>query len=1082
MEERPPAQDRAITSAGRPGKGPAVVALVASAGGLGAVTTVLKAFPADLPAAVVVAQHLGGHGSALVEILRRRTGLPVSWAVDGMVLQRGRVVIAPPKTAVEVLPDGTLAMTPSPNSSETGPLDVLLRSLADSFGAQAAGVVLSGMGRDAAAGARALKDAGGTVVAQSEDSAEYPGMPRAAVEIGAVDLVLDLRDIGPVLVDVVRGGELPRARADRARAEVVFGGSGEVAELMRRVDWRRTRLGPVDTWPDALVGVVQTVLASPVGMCVLWGPELLQLYNDGYRLVMGRKHPAGLAQPTRECWPEVWHLNEPLYARVLAGEAVSLTDALYPITRSDELEDAWFDLNFSPVRDRDGRIGGVFSTVIEKTAEVLSRRRLQLLNRLVSGPVGAPTRRASLERSLAALAGGEEDCPFALAYLVDGVRSQAELVAAAGVEAGGPMAPHTIALLDDDAAWPIGRVVRTDRAATVERLAETFRGVTIGAAAREPHSAAAFPLREPYDAESQVAGVLVLGINPHLPLNGGYREFLDLVAGQVAGSLTEATARQRQRDRIDRLAELDRAKTDFLSNISHELRTPLTLLLAPLETLGADRAGLPAPLRAEVDIAARNARRLLLMVETLLDFSQLEAGRLRAHPEEVDLAALTVDIVSAFRRAADRAGLELRVDCPPMSGPVTVDPGMWEKIVANLLSNALKFTFDGQISVELRELPEHAELAVSDTGVGIPADQLPHIFKRFHRVRDSRARTHEGAGIGLALVDQLARRHHGRVRVQSSAGKGSRFTVWLPKTRPARAGNPAAAAEPERRHHPVAGILAEVAGFWDTPARPAATGPPAPAPGAGEAATRARILVVDDNHDMRAYLARLLSVAWDVEAVGTGAQAMAAARRHRPDLILTDVMMPNVDGRQLLRTLRAESVLRGLPMIMLSARAGEQAAVDGLAAGADDYLVKPFAARELIARVGAQLELARVREEAERRFRALVNASFDVVYRMSPDWTRMGALDGRGFVADPSEPSATWLDTYIHPDDQREVLDAIAAAVRDKAVFQLQHRVRRSDGTLGWTLSRAVPLLDDAGDIVEWVGTATEIAPPPEHG
>jgi signal transduction histidine kinase len=206
-----------------------------------------------------------------------------------------------------------------------------------------------------------------------------------------------------------------------------------------------------------------------------------------------------------------------------------------------------------------------------------------------------------------------------------------------------------IALLDDDAAWPVGRVVRTDRAATAERLAETFRGVTIGAAAREPHSAAAFPLREPYDAESQVAGVLVLGVNPHLPLNGGYREFLDLVAGQVAGSLTEATARQRQRDRIDRLAELDRAKTDFLSNISHELRTPLTLLLAPLETLGADRAGLPAPLRAEVDIAARNARRLLLMVETLLDFSELEAGRLRAHPEEVDLAALTVDIVSAFR-------------------------------------------------------------------------------------------------------------------------------------------------------------------------------------------------------------------------------------------------------------------------------------------------------------------------------------------------------------------------------------------------------------------------------------------------
>ncbi|MEU7873008.1 ATP-binding protein [Dactylosporangium sp. NPDC049140] len=361
-----------------------------------------------------------------------------------------------------------------------------------------------------------------------------------------------------------------------------------------------------------------------------------------------------------------------------------------------------------------------------------------------------------------------------------------------------------IALLDDDAAWPVGRVVRTDRAATAERLAETFRGVTIGAAAREPHSAAAFPLREPYDAESQVAGVLVLGINPHLPLNGGYREFLDLVAGQVAGSLTEATARQRQRERIDRLAELDRAKTDFLSNISHELRTPLTLLLAPLETLGADRAGLPAPLRAEgrhrrpqrPPAAAHGGdpARLLRARGGAPAGPPGGGGPGRAHRRHRQ----------RLPRAADRAGLELRVDCPPMSGPVTVDPGMWEKIVADLLSNALKFTFDGRISVELRELPEHAELAVSDTGVGIPADQLPHIFKRFHGVRDSRARTHEGAGIGLALVDQLARRHHGRVRVQSSAGKGSRFTVWLPKTQPARAGKPAAAAEPERRHHLVA--------------------------------------------------------------------------------------------------------------------------------------------------------------------------------------------------------------------------------------------------------------------------------------
>ncbi|MET0420022.1 MAG: chemotaxis protein CheB [Actinoplanes sp.] len=1052
--------------------GPVVVALVASAGGVGAITSVLRAFPADFPAAVIVAQHLGGRGSALVDIIRQRVRLSVGWAADGMVLKRGSVVVVPPRTACEVLPDGTVSLNPAANSTGSGPLDALLISLADSFGARAAVAVLSGMGRDSAMGTLALKNAGGMVIAQSEDSAEYPAMPRAAVEAGAVDLVLDLRDIGAVLVDVVRGGELPRTLGDRALAETLFVGPGEVPTLMRGLDWRRTKLGSVAAWPDALMTVVQMALASPVGMCVLWGPDFLQIYNDAYRLFMAGKHPGGLGQANRECWPEVWHLNEPLYARVMSGEAVSRVDARYPIARHGDMEDAWFDLTFSPIRDRHGRVGGVLATVIEKTGEVLSRRRLHLLNRLATGPAGAAMRRMSVERSMAALGGGERDIPFALTYLVDHSRSSAELAAAVGVEAGGPMAPHTISLLRDDAAWPVGRVVRTDDPVTVSDLADTFRGVTVGADAVAAHTALVFPLREYDDADSRIAGVVVLGVSASLPLDEGYREFLGLAAVQVAASLAAATVRQRQRDRIDRLAELDRVKTEFLSNISHELRTPLTLVLAPLETLGAADPQLPAPLRSEVDVAARNARRMLLLVETLLDFSEIEAGRLQERREPVDLAALTAGIVNAFRGAAGRAGVELLTDCPPMSAPVNLDPGMWEKIVANLLSNALKFTLEGQISVELRELPEHAQLVVADTGIGIPADQLPHIFQRFHRVHDTRARSQEGAGIGLALVDQLVRRHHGRVRAQSNIDEGSRFTVWLPKRQPMRGEAPDSAP----RHHPVASALAEVASFWDTTT-------PVLADASGtkpDPARRARVLVVDDNQDMRHYLSRLLSAEWHVEAVGSGEQALHAARQRPPDLVITDVMMPNLDGLRLLRQLRSESTLRGIPMIMLSARAGEEAAVEGLTAGANDYLVKPFAARELIARAGAQLELARVRGDADRRFRTLVNASFDVVYRMNADWSEMRALDGRGFIADTSEPTATWLDTYIHRDDQPDVLKAVDQAVRTGAVFQLQHRVRRPDGSLGWTLSRAVPLLDDAGTIIEWVGTATETPPPTE--
>ena len=178
-----------------------------------------------------------------------------------------------------------------------------------------------------------------------------------------------------------------------------------------------------------------------------------------------------------------------------------------------------------------------------------------------------------------------------------------------------------------------------------------------------------------------------------------------------------------------------------------------------------------------MEAVARNARRLLTLVDTLLDFSQAEAGRLRAHFQPTDLATLTTDIASLFRSAAERAGLRLRVDCPPLPEPVWVDREMWEKIVSEPPRQRLEFTFVGEITVELRRLPQHAELVVRDTGVGIPEAELPHLFKRFHRVRGTRARTLEGSGIGLALVHELVRRHHGRVRVRSQEGEGSTFTV-----------------------------------------------------------------------------------------------------------------------------------------------------------------------------------------------------------------------------------------------------------------------------------------------------------------
>ncbi|MGW3963984.1 chemotaxis protein CheB [Amycolatopsis sp. NPDC005003] len=1038
-----------------------VVALVASAGGLGAIASVLSTLPAGFGFAVVVGQHLGGHGGMLADILRRRLPLPVEWAADGEPLLPGTVTVCPARTLMELLPDGTVSLAPATGPGSGGVLDALLASLAGSVGERAVGVVLSGMGQDGLAGAQAIRRAGGTVIAQSAQSAEHSSMPLAVTEAGVANLVLDLPEIGPVLWDVAQGGPLPRGAGDRPDAGFVFAGTGEVATLGRQVDWNQTPLGPVRQWPAQLVTLVRTVLDSPVGMCLLWGPDLLQFYNDAYRLLMGAKHPAGLGRPNRECWPEVWHLNEPRYRLALAGESVSFTDALYPITRHGDTENAWFDLTFSPLRDDGPAPAGVLVTAIETTHEVLARRRLDLLSTLAGHTRKAASGRTALATFVGALGDDAPDIPFAAGYLTDPARQRAELVATVGTPAGGPLAPHTASLSWRRPKWPLAELVAVGGPVLATDLAHAFRGVTVGADNEEPGSAMLFPLGE--TPARAPAGVLILGVSPRLPLDETYRHFLGLVAAQATAALTDAVHRRRQSDRIDQLAELDRTKTQLLSTVSHELRTPLTLLLAPLDDLAAPVSGLPLHLRGQVDIAVRNARRLLGMVETLLDFSQIEAGRLRARSEPTDLARATEDIASTFRGATDHAGITLRVDCPALSAPVPVDPEMWEKIVANLLSNAVKFTFAGTITVTLRELPQHIQLTVRDTGVGIPEDELAKVFTRFHRAPATRSRTQDGAGIGLALVQELTRLLHGRVNVRSTVGEGTEFTVWIPRRQARSAGKPG----PERIHRAAAVALAEAAEHWDTHTDDS-TDPPR--------TDRARL--VDDNRDMRDYLTRLLSPNWHVHAVGDARRTLESARRDPPDLIVADVMMPEMDGLELARRLRAEPGLREVPLIMLSARAGEEATVEGLTAGADDYLVKPFAPSELVARIAAQLERRRVREIGDRRFRALVAAAFDAVYRMNPDWSEMRGLDGRGFIADTTAPSHSWLDSYIAPHDQPGVLAAIDEAVRTKSVFDAVHRVRRADGTLAWTHSRAVPLCDDTGEIVEWVGTATEVPGP----
>ena len=426
-------------------------------------------------------------------------------------------------------------------------------------------------------------------------------------------------------------------------------------------------------------------------------------------------------------------------------------------------------------------------------------------------------------------------------------------------------------------------------------------------------------------------------------------------------------ANKKLRQANQQLTEVDKAKTAFFSNISHEFRTPLTLLLGPVEDgLSDTEEPLAQKQRERLELVRYNALRLLKLVNTLLDFSRIEAGRIRATYAPTDIAHLTKELVSAFQSAVDKAGLRLVVDCPPLSEPAYVDHEMWEKIVLNLVSNAFKFTFEGEIAVGLHATDGHYTLSVRDTGTGIPEEQLPQIFERFHRVQGAKSRTHEGTGIGLSLVQELVKRHGGAVSVESIVNKGTTFTVSIPKGKAHLPAEAIVSSDVSMSGMKGTEIFSEETLRWlPHGERSPETEPSRSGNGrlenVHEESLHERILIADDNPDLRAYMSRLLEPHYRVEAVGDGQAALELTRKRIPDLVLSDVMMPRLDGFGLLRELRADERTRTIPVVLLSARAGEESAVEGLNAGADDYLVKPFSARELLARVRTHLELARVR-------------------------------------------------------------------------------------------------------------------------
>lgn len=871
--------------------------------------------------------------------------------------------------------------------------------------------------------------------------------------------------------------------------DAVFERGGKMAARMAATDWSKSTLGPPAQWPLSLRAAIRIMLTSRFAMWMAWGPELTFFCNDAYLPTLGVKESWALGASARKVWEEIWPDIGPRIDQVLAsGESTWDQGLLLFLERSGYPEETYHTFSYSPLSDDNGRIAGMLCVVTEETERVIGERRLGVLRDLATELSAFSTEAGifpAVERSLAKAA---SDLPFALVYLcADG--GAGRLAAASGIRPGSELAPTEMDCSQSNAVWPFSEVEQ--KAILIPNLSQRFADVPTGAWSKSPHQAIIHPLHQA--GKATPIGYFIAGLNPFRPTDDAYRSFIELFVGQLSAGLTNARTFEAERKRAEALAEIDRAKTTFFSNVSHEFRTPLTLMMAPLlDTLAHQNGELPPKVAEELTLVHRNGLRLLKLVNTLLDFARIEAGRVQASFVPTDLAAFTAELASVFRSAVEKAGLRLNIEASPLAEPVYVDRDMWEKIVLNLISNAFKFTLNGSITVRIASQGNQIHFTVADTGCGIPSEELPRLFERFHRVEGTRGRSHEGSGIGLALVQELVKIHGGRVTVESEVGRGTTFTVAIRLGKDHLQASRIAAARSLPSSAVSSSAYVEEALRWLPSTDDSITADTAfeqslnPLSDSGDkgSQTRHRVLVVDDNVDMRNYVRRLLADEYEVLTAGDGQQAFEVIQDCIPSLILSDVMMPNLDGFGLIRAVRQEPALAAIPIILLSARAGEEATLDGVRAGANDYLVKPFSARELLARVGAQIERRRYERElaaAEQRLKSAMAAAKMAAWEWNPG---SDVVTGSDTIADvyglrPGESLASSVAGFnlVHREDlARHRAIVQGAAQRGEGFYSEFRIVRPIDGRTAWLEERSHVVTDPHTKQMIMVGLVMDVS------
>lgn len=755
-------------------------------------------------------------------------------------------------------------------------------------------------------------------------------------------------------------------------------GGGEMGELIRSMDWSATPLGPIESWPQSLRTSVNLCLSSTFPILIAWGPKNIQIYNDSYRPICGAKHPNSMGQNFRECWESALPVVGVPFDKGQQGEGTYIKDQRMFLDRYGYMEEAFMTFSFAPIRDETGSVGGIFHPITETTDKMLSARRTRVLRDL-----GADIIKAKSVKEIGLLIADkyedyELDLPFLAMYQLDADGKKALLSHYTGFTATSNLYIPELKIDDCRLTAPLSleEVLKTKNARVFNNLSAIYGDFNCGPYEESPESALILPLQ--ITGQEDIFGFVIAGVSRRRMLDEAYINFYQLLGSTYNTAISTIYAYEQEQKRAIALAEIDLAKTTFFSNVSHEFRTPLTLMLGPLEEIMKDKDFYSSKDKESVESIERNAQRLLKLVNNLLDYSRVEAGRIKATYQPLDFTELTEDLASGFRSVIEKAGLNFNVHCNVLTKKIYADKSMWEKIVLNLLINAFNYTLRGSITVNLEQQDEFVSFEVIDTGIGISAKDLPLLFERFYRVENAVGRTHKGSGIGLSLVSELVKLHHGTITVNSIEGRGSSFIVHIPT------GKKHLPPQQVQENLPIA-ISSQIKDLFakesmdilmhnDT-LEDSGIAASIKAIDNVEKAYRvsAKILIVDDNADMRAYLYRILSPYFDVFVAVNGKDALKKIHYIMPDLVLSDIMMPVMDGKKMLNKIKENPTFLKIPVIFLSARAGEEARIDGLDAGADDYLVKPFSAAELLSKIRTQIKISSSRMFAEQKLRNLLN-------------------------------------------------------------------------------------------------------------